>query len=203
MYAIAIRQLTQQPLKCIHTCIHTEPANTGGLRDLVWGSVIVSAVGQAYEKDWAFVTLGSRVKAMIRGLESEAPWSWRDFKIIGPRKLILIIILGLRDSLAAYVNEKQTGNWQSFIQMNYYIVVQRLEQNDLVMFYSFYVRVSTITAIWTVGHRLRSTPTNGHRFTALGLPCMAVTDPFGTNRGRRCLTSASVPLSYSLGWFSR
>jgi len=33
-----------------------------------------------------------------------------------------------------------------------------------------YVRVSTITAIWTVGHRLRSTPTNGHRFTALSLP---------------------------------
>jgi len=33
-----------------------------------------------------------------------------------------------------------------------------------------YVRVSTMTAIWTVGHRLRSTPTNGHRFTALNLP---------------------------------
>jgi len=32
------------------------------------------------------------------------------------------------------------------------------------------VRVSAITAIWTVGHRLRSTPTNGHRFTALSLP---------------------------------
>jgi len=25
-------------------------------------------------------------------------------------------------------------------------------------------------AIWTVGHRLRYTPTNGHRFTALGHP---------------------------------
>jgi len=37
-------------------------------------------------------------------------------------------------------------------------------------FDSFYVRVSTMTAIWTVGHRLRSTPTNGQRFTALGLP---------------------------------
>ena len=36
--------------------------------------------------------------------------------------------------------------------------------------YLIYVRVSTITAIWTVGHRLRSTPTNGHRFTALSLP---------------------------------
>jgi len=34
-----------------------------------------------------------------------------------------------------------------------------------------YVHVSTITAIWTVGHRLRSTPTNGRRFTALSLPC--------------------------------
>jgi len=33
-----------------------------------------------------------------------------------------------------------------------------------------YVRVSTITAIWTVGHILRSTPTNEHRFTALSLP---------------------------------
>jgi len=27
--------------------------------------------------------------------------------------------------------------------------------------------ISTITAIWTVGHTLRSTPTNWHRFTAL------------------------------------
>jgi len=27
-----------------------------------------------------------------------------------------------------------------------------------------------MTAIWTIGYRLRSTPTNGHRFTALGLP---------------------------------
>jgi len=30
-----------------------------------------------------------------------------------------------------------------------------------------YVRVHTMTAIWTVSHRLKSTPTNGHRFTAL------------------------------------
>jgi len=29
---------------------------------------------------------------------------------------------------------------------------------------------STITATWTVGYRWRSTPTNGHRLTALGLP---------------------------------
>jgi len=34
----------------------------------------------------------------------------------------------------------------------------------------WFTSVSTMTAIWTVGHRLRSTPTNGHRFTALGLP---------------------------------
>jgi len=34
-----------------------------------------------------------------------------------------------------------------------------------------YVRVSTITAIiWTVGHKLRSTPTNGHRFAARYFP---------------------------------
>jgi len=33
-----------------------------------------------------------------------------------------------------------------------------------------FVRVSTITAIWTVGHRLWSTPTNGYTFTALSLP---------------------------------
>jgi len=33
-----------------------------------------------------------------------------------------------------------------------------------------YVRVSTIMAIWTVGHRLRSTPTNEHRCSALSLP---------------------------------
>jgi len=39
-----------------------------------------------------------------------------------------------------------------------------------ILFHSFYVRVGTMTAIWTVGHRLRSTPTNGHRFTALSLP---------------------------------
>jgi len=32
-----------------------------------------------------------------------------------------------------------------------------------------YVRASTMTAIWTVGQRLRSTLTYGHRFTALGL----------------------------------
>jgi len=42
-------------------------------------------------------------------------------------------------------------------------------------FYSFYVRVRTMTAIWTVGHRLRSTPTTGHWFTALiGLQSTAV-----------------------------
>jgi len=33
-----------------------------------------------------------------------------------------------------------------------------------------YIRVSTMTAIRTVGHILMSTPTNGHRFTALDLP---------------------------------
>ena len=46
-------------------------------------------------------------------------------------------------------------------------------QNESLVYlfiYLIYVRVSTITAIWMVGHRLRSTPTNGHRFTALSLP---------------------------------
>jgi len=33
-----------------------------------------------------------------------------------------------------------------------------------------HVRVSTITAIWTVGHILKCIPTNGYRFTALSLP---------------------------------
>jgi len=33
-----------------------------------------------------------------------------------------------------------------------------------------YVRVTTMMAIWTVGHRLRSTLTNGKGFTALSLP---------------------------------
>jgi len=41
---------------------------------------------------------------------------------------------------------------------------------DWLIDWLIYVRVSTITAIWTVGHRLRSTPTNGHRFTALSIP---------------------------------
>jgi len=40
----------------------------------------------------------------------------------------------------------------------------------ILWFDSLYVRVSTMMVIWTVGHRLRSTPTNGHTFTALGLP---------------------------------
>ena len=49
---------------------------------------------------------------------------------------------------------------------------ERFVQLQLMFYlvYLIYVRVSTITAIWTVGHRLRSTPTNGHRFTALRLP---------------------------------
>jgi len=33
----------------------------------------------------------------------------------------------------------------------------------LVWFDSFYVRVSAITTILMVGHRLKSTPTNGHQ----------------------------------------
>jgi len=74
-----------------------------------------------------------------------------------------------------------------------------------------------ITAIlWTAGHRLRSTPTNGHRFTAPGLPysrhradtdvkwikpkSVAVTHP-STNRVRRYLTS--VTESPSRHWSPR
>ena len=49
--------------------------------------------------------------------------------------------------------------------------------------------VTSISSIWTVGHELRSTPTNGHRFTAYGLP-LAVTHP-STGRGRRDLTSVT------------
>jgi len=40
----------------------------------------------------------------------------------------------------------------------------------VVWFDSLSVFVSTITAILTVGHRFKSTPTNGPRFTASGLP---------------------------------
>jgi len=38
------------------------------------------------------------------------------------------------------------------------------------LFDSFYVRVSTITAIWTAGHRFKTKPTNWPRFTAPSLP---------------------------------
>jgi len=39
-----------------------------------------------------------------------------------------------------------------------------------VLLDSFYVRVSTTTARQTVGHRFKSTPTNGARFIASSLP---------------------------------
>ena len=47
--------------------------------------------------------------------------------------------------------------------------------------------VASISSIWTVGHILRSTPTDGHRFRAYGLP-LVVTHP-STGRCRRALTS--------------
>jgi len=52
--------------------------------------------------------------------------------------------------------------------------------------------VSVLTAIWTVGHRLRSTPTNGQVHRARS-SLETLTHP-STNRGRRCLTSVNVPL---------
>jgi len=68
----------------------------------------------------------------------------------------------------------------------------------MLYFNSFYDRVSTMTAIQTVSHRLRSTPTNGHRSQVHGArSSLTVTHP-SANRGRRCLTSVNVPLSYSL-----
>jgi len=42
--------------------------------------------------------------------------------------------------------------------------------SSLVWFGSFYVRVSTMTAIYTVGHRYKYTPTNGPRLTDAYLP---------------------------------
>jgi len=50
-----------------------------------------------------------------------------------------------------------SGRWQTRRQVR-------------LMFDTFYVCVNTITAIETVGHRFKATSTNGHRFTALGLP---------------------------------
>jgi len=47
---------------------------------------------------------------------------------------------------------------------------QERREGGRIWFDSFYVRVSTMTAILTVSHILRSTTTNGHRFIALGLP---------------------------------
>jgi len=46
----------------------------------------------------------------------------------------------------------------------------KLAAEDWLIDWLIYVGVSMITAIWTVGHILRSTPTNGHRSTALSLP---------------------------------
>jgi len=40
----------------------------------------------------------------------------------------------------------------------------------IVCVYSLNVLVTSITSIWTIGHILKSTPTNGPRFTAHGLP---------------------------------
>jgi len=53
-------------------------------------------------------------------------------------------------------------------------VIIYVEREDIVSFVSFYVRVSTTTAIRTVGHGTdegphRTTQTNGHMFTALAL----------------------------------
>jgi len=47
-----------------------------------------------------------------------------------------------------------------------------------LVYWLIYVRVSTIMAIWTVGHRLRSTPTNRHRFAALSLSWRSPGHPF-------------------------
>jgi len=56
------------------------------------------------------------------------------------------------------------------VQMTRERIKEELNLIDWLFDWLIYVRVSTITAIWTVGHILRSTPTNGNRFTALSLP---------------------------------
>jgi len=61
-----------------------------------------------------------------------------------------------------------------------------------------YVRVSTITAIWTVSHRLRSTLMNGHRFTVLSLPWWSPIQIL--TQARRYLTSVTEPLSKQRNW---
>jgi len=50
----------------------------------------------------------------------------------------------------------------------------------------------------TVGHRFKSTPTNGPRFSATDLPKSLVVIHPNTSHGRRTITSVNVPLS-SLG----
>jgi len=55
-----------------------------------------------------------------------------------------------------------------------------------------YVRVSTMTAIWTVGHRLRSTLTNGHRFTALSLPWWSPIQVLTGNELLHSICSATI-----------
>jgi len=64
-----------------------------------------------------------------------------------------------------------------------------IQSDDVPPLHSMLCLLTSNTSIETVGHRLRSTPTNGHRLAAPsgGHP--------GTNRGRCCLTSVNEPLS--------
>jgi hypothetical protein len=84
------------------------------------------------------------------------------------KRLLVCVAINLEDNFG-----ERVLNALKFIDY----IVGRTEENGvgvvktiLVWFDSFYVRVSTKTAIWTVGHRFKSTPTNGPRLTALCLP---------------------------------
>jgi len=89
----------------------------------------------------------------------------------------------LHELLPAKWDSDVTGKLRDVKQ--YLVPWAHTERFDLLI----YVRVCTITAIWTVGHRLKSTPTNGHRFTALILPWRS-THP-SINRARSYLTSVT------------
>jgi hypothetical protein len=65
----------------------------------------------------------------------------------------------------------------------------------LLFFWLFYDAVTT-GQLESVGHSLQSTPTDGRRFTALGLPWQSPIQVGPIDRGRRALTSVNDQLSY-------
>jgi len=80
----------------------------------------------------------------------------------------------------AYWDERYTKedefDWFADYHIFKHHVITNVNKADRILhlgldwFDSFYVRVSTMTVISTLGHIFKYTLTNGHRFTALGLP---------------------------------